>query len=135
MIINAENRILGRVASEVAKKAKDGEEVHVLNSQDVVISGDEEEIKADYKQKFDRGSRHDGPYFPKRPDKILKRTIKGMLPKNREGGDQLSNVKTYLGEPDRFDDFEDSEAKTGDELKNRNYVKLGEVSKFIGWRE
>lgn len=130
-IVNADNRILGRLASEVASMVKDGEEVRVVNSEDVVISGKKEKVFDDYKQKYDRGTRHRGPYFPKRPDKILKKTIKGMLP----GDDFDSRVKTYLGEPDEFDDAEELEVKTGDELKNRNYVKLAEVSKHIGWTE
>jgi len=127
-IINAEGRVLGRLASEIARKARDGEEVRVVNSEGVVISGDEDEIKEDYKTKHERGSRHDGPYFPKRPDKILKRTVRGMLPDNKD-----FDVKTYLTVPHEFDEVEEVDVKSGDELQNRNYVKLGEVSRYIGW--
>ncbi len=134
MIVNAENRIIGRLASEIARKAKDGEEIKVVNSEKAVISGSQEEVFADYKQKYERGVRHRGPHFPKRPDKILKRTIKGMLPTNKDSGrEALSNVKTYLGVPIEMEDFEEVDVKEGDDLKNRNYVKLGDVSKHIGW--
>ncbi len=135
VVINAEGKVIGRLASEIARKVRDGEEVRVVNSEKVVISGDEEEIKADYRQRHERGARHDGPYFPKRPDKILKRTVRGMLPyKNQEGREAFKRVKTYLGVPEEFEDYEEvEEVKEGDELKNRNYVKLGEVSKHIGW--
>lgn len=132
-VINAENRVLGRLASDIARKVKDGEEVKVVNSEKAVISGDKEKIFEDYKQKYERGAKYTGPHFPKRPDKILKRTIRGMLPKNRDGRDMHSNVKTYLGVPVDLEDYEESEVKEGDDLKNRNYVKLLEVSKFIGW--
>ncbi len=133
-VINAENRVLGRLASEIARNARDGEEVRVVNSEDAVISGDEEEVKAEYRQRKERGSRHDGPYFPKSPERILKRTVRGMLPyKTSEGGDAFDRVKTYIGIPDEFEDFEEVEVKEGDDLKNRNYVKLGEVSRYIGW--
>lgn len=134
MIINAENRVLGRLASEVARKAKDGEEVQIVNAEKAVISGDKEKIFEDYKQKYERGSKYRGPHFPKRPDRILKRTIRGMLPKNREGREALKRVKTYLEVPHDLEDFEESEAKKGDDLKKRNYVKLQEVSEFIGWK-
>jgi len=137
MIINAENRVIGRLASEIARKAKEGEEIKVINSEKVVISGEEKQVMKDYKQKYERGTRHRGPYFPKRPDKILKRTIKGMLPTNKpEGREAISNVKTYLSIPIEMEKEEITEAenvKKGDELKNRNYVKLGDVSKHIGW--
>jgi len=127
-VINAEDRVLGRLASEIARKAKDGESVRVVNSEKAVISGDTDEVIADYRQKYERGSKYTGPHFPKRPDKILKRTIRGMLPDN---GD--FDVKTYLTVPQEFEDVEEVEVKSGDELKNRNYVKLGDVSKAIGW--
>ena len=136
-VINAEGRVLGRLASEVAQIARDGEEVAVVNSEDAVISGDEAEIKSNYKQKYERGRRDTGPYYPKRADKILKRTVRNMLPyKESDGRKQFSNVKTYLGLPERMEgEVEDSQAKEGDSLKHRNYVKLGEVSEFIGGAE
>lgn len=133
-VVNAENKVLGRLASDVARKAKDGEEVIVVNADKAVISGDEEEVKADYKQKHDRGTRHDGPYYPKAPDRILKRTVRGMLPyKSSEGKEAFERVKTYLGVPDEFEEAEELDVKEGNELKQRNYVKLSEVSRFMGW--
>lgn len=127
-VINAENRVLGRLASEIARKAKNGESVRVVNSEKAVISGDEDEVIADYRQKYERGSKYTGPHYPKRPDKILKRTVRGMLPDN---GD--FDIKTYLTVPHEFDEVEEADVKSGDDLKNRNYVKLGDVSKAIGW--
>ena len=132
-VLNAEGKVLGRFASKVARHARDGE-VRVVNSEEAVISGEEEQVKADYKQKYDRGRRDTGPYYPKRADKILKRTVRDMLPyKETEGSEAFSRVKTYLGVPEEFEDeVEEVDVKSGDELKHRNYVKLGEVSKHIG---
>lgn len=133
-VVNAEDKVLGRLASEIARKARDGEEVRAVNSEKAVISGDEKDIKEKYRKKHERGSRHDGPYFPKRPDKILKRTVRGMLPyKTSEGREAFKRVKTYLGVPRELEDFEEVDVKQGGDLKNRNYVKLGEVSQAIGW--
>ena len=133
-VINAENKILGRLASYVASEVRNGEEVRIVNSEKAVISGDEKKIFADYKQKYDRGRRDTGPYYPKRSDKILKRTVRGMLPKEKKSGrEQHSRVKTYLGVPDEFDgEVEEIDVREGNDLKNRNYVKLGEVAQFIG---
>lgn len=130
VVLNAENKIVGRLATDISRRVKDGEEVKVVNAEKSVISGSKEEVFADYKQKYERGSRDFGPHYPKRPDKILKRIIRGMLPDKAES---LSNVKTYLGTPERFEDVEVPETKEGDELRNKNYVKLGEVSRHIGW--
>lgn len=133
-IINADNQILGRLSSEIAKLAKDGEEVHVLNSEEVAVSGSKDKVLADYKQKHDRGRRDRGPYYPKRPDKILKRTIKNMLPGGPDGREMRKNVKTYLGKPSRFEgeEIEVLDVKTGEDLRNKNYVTLTEISEFIG---
>ena len=132
-IVNAEGKILGRLASEIAQHARDDEEIRVVNSEGAVISGDEAEIKKEYETKYERGRRDRGPYFPKRADKILKRTVRNMLPDGSDGRDTRSNVRTYLGVPDQMEDeVEEVEVKEGSELKHRNYVKLGEVSEFIG---
>lgn len=133
-VIDAENKILGRLASHVASEVRNGEDVRIVNSEKAVISGEEQKVFADYKQKFDRGRRDTGPYFPKRSDKILKRTVRGMLPKEKKSGrEQHSRVKTYLGVPEEFEeDVETVGVKEGNDLKNRNYVKLGEVAQFIG---
>lgn len=134
MIINAENRVLGRLASDIARKVRDGEEVKVVNSEKAVISGDKEKTLADYKQKYERGAKYRGPHFPKRPDRILKRTVRGMLPTNKEAGkESFSNVKAYIGVPEELEDYEEVDVRQGDDLKNRNYVKLGDVSRHIGW--
>ncbi len=133
-IIDAEGKILGRLASKIAETARDGEEVVVVNSEKAVISGDSERVKKEYKRKYDRGTRHDGPYFPKSPSRILKRTVRGMLPyKQPKGKEAFDRVKTYIGVPEEFKDHEELDVKKGEDLKYRNYVKLGEVSEFIGW--
>jgi len=132
IVVDAENKIMGRLAAKVAEKAKAGDEVAVVNSEKAVISGDKDRIKADYKQKKDRGGRHTGPHFPKSPDRILKRAIKNMLPKNRDGRDDVSRVKTYIGVPDGMEP-EEIDVKEGNDLQHRNYVKLGDVSRHIGW--
>lgn len=135
-VLNAENKILGRAASEIAQIAKNtDEEIAVVKSEHVTISGTKEKVLDDYKTKYDRGRRDRGPYFPKRPDKIFKRTIKNMTSNNKKGREQESQIKTYLGVPEEFEDeeIEDLDVREGTDLKNRNYVKLGEVSEHIGW--
>lgn len=133
MIINAENRVLGRLASEIARHAKDGEEVKIVNAEKAVVSGDKENVLEDYKQKYERGSKYRGPHFPKRPERILKRSVRGMLPKGNDGREMHSNVKAYIGVPHDLEEGEESEAKKGKDLKNRNYVELGTISEFLGW--
>ncbi|MFB6209271.1 MAG: 50S ribosomal protein L13 [Candidatus Nanohaloarchaea archaeon] len=127
-VLDAGNKIVGRLATEVARRVKEGEQIDIVNSEKAVISGEREEVVADYRQKYERGSKYTGPHYPKRPDRILKRIVKGMLPDDQE---LKSNVKTYLGNPEG--EAENPGTKEGSDLRTKNYVKLGEVSKSLGW--
>ena len=126
MNIDATGKILGRLASRVAEEASDAE-VTVLNTEDAVISGDEEDVQEEYRQKYERGARDRGPYFPRSPDRIVHKTISGMLADDAE-----SNLKTLIGNPDNVETAEVS-VKTGDDTKNREYVRIGDISRSLGW--
>ena len=54
-IIDGKNAVLGRLASIVAERIMDGEEIVVVNSESIVITGERDAVFADYKAKFDRG--------------------------------------------------------------------------------
>lgn len=134
-VINAENLLLGRLASIAAKRALEGEELVIVNIEKAVISGKREAIFARYHRKHHMGSREKGPYFPKRPDRIAKRTIRGMLPYKREiGREALARVKAYVGIPSEFMGVEMEtipEAHVS-RLKSPYYVTLGAVSAHLG---
>ncbi len=107
MIIDAEKLVVGRLASFVAKQALMGETVEIVNAEKAVIIGSKTDILAKYKQRRARGSPHFGPFFPHAPERILKRSIRGMLPyKITRGRDALERVKCYKGVPARFKDKE-----------------------------
>nr|QNO52315.1 50S ribosomal protein L13 [Methanosarcinales archaeon ANME-1 ERB6] len=138
-IINGEGLILGRLASEVAKqllKEKD-KEIAIVNAEHVVISGSKVGLFEEYKTRKNRGSKEQGPYFPTMPDRIVKRTIRGMLPyKRARGRDALSRVKVYLGIPDEYEGkaskkVESANAET--RLSLGKYITLEEVSGKLGW--
>ncbi|WP_227354996.1 50S ribosomal protein L13 [Haladaptatus salinisoli] len=131
VIVDARDCILGRVASQVAQKAMDGERVAVINAEQAIITGSEADVKEKFETRFNLSS-DQGPYYPKRPDMIAKRSIRGMLPyKKPRGREAFENVRVYVGNP--FD--EDGEILDGtslDRLSNIRFVQLGEVSKHLG---
>ena len=97
MIIDGEGLILGRLASVVSKKLLDGEEIAILNAEKIIISGTKDWAYAKYKQRIDRASisnpRRMGPKYPRRPDDIFRRTVRGMLPyKQAKGRDAITNA-------------------------------------------
>ncbi|ADE03617.1 50S ribosomal protein L13 [Haloferax volcanii] len=131
VVVDARNCIVGRVASEVAQRALAGETVAVVNAEDAVITGSEEDVMAKYRKRVEVGS-DQGPYYPKRPDRIFKRAIRGMLPyKKPRGREALSNVRVYVGNP-YGEDGEMLEDTSLDRLSNIKFISLGEVSEKLG---
>ena len=81
IVIDASNGILGRVASYAAKQSLLGKEVIVVNCSNIAISGANRMIIGEYKTLVERGGHSlNGPFHIKRnPERIMKRTIRGML--------------------------------------------------------
>ncbi len=136
-VIDGEGLILGRLASGVAKRLlnEPETEIVIVNAERVVISGTKEHVIADYKTKHDRGSKEQGPFYPRMPDRIVKRTIRGMLPyKQGKGRAAFSRVKVFLGVPEVFeaDERQTMESASAARL-SRKYVTVGEVSEKLGW--
>jgi large subunit ribosomal protein L13 len=131
VVVDARDCILGRVASQVAQRALDGERVAVVNAEDAVITGSEDDVMETYRTRTDMGS-DSGPYYPKRPDMIFKRSIRGMLPyKQDRGREAFENVRVYVGNP-LDEDAEVLDGTSLDRLSNIRFVQLGEVSENLG---
>ncbi|MBZ6494000.1 50S ribosomal protein L13 [Natrinema longum] len=134
LVVDAQDCILGRVASEVAQRALDGERVAIVNAEDAVITGDKEDVFETYRTRRQLGSDR-GPYYPKRPDTIFKRSVRGMLPyKKPRGREALDSVRVYVGNPYENDDTESEvlEGTSLDRLSNIRFVHLHEVSEQLG---
>jgi len=136
-VIDGGGLILGRLASTVAKRllTEQETEIVIVNAERVVISGNKEKLFKEYKKRRDRGSREKGPFYPKVPDLIVKRTIRGMLPyKHAKGREALSRLKVYLGIPEEYRTVECNKVEAaGAERLSRVYVTVGEVSEKLGW--
>ena len=134
VIIDAKGLILGRMASKVAKRLLEGESVVILNAEKAAISGKKQHIVTDAKTFLEVGHPRKGPYHPRRPDKIVSRTIRGMLPRRKPKGIQaFKRLRVYLGIPVEFDGKNIqtiADASTG-KLKSP-YITVGELAKEIG---
>lgn len=137
MIINADGLILGRMASFVAKKLLEGEEVIIVNCEKAVVTGKKEYIFSLYKQRIDRhtlGNPEKGPKFPKTPEGIVKRAIRGMVPfKKKRGREAMRRLKIYVGVPENVKDFDDVNVESI-EGKTSRFVKVKEISESLGYR-
>lgn len=137
MIIDATDLILGRMAAKAAKLALLGERIDIINCEKVAVTGNRRSTIEKYKEKRSFGHNpFKGPYFPKAPDQIVKRTIRGMLPyKQEKGMKAFKRVKCYLGVPKEFENEKTvatiKEANIS-KLTNLKYIYLAEISKELG---
>ncbi len=134
-VIDASNLILGRMASTVAQRLLKGEQINIINAEKAIISGRKDTTLDRYKRYVARGSREFGPRFPRRPDQIVSRTIRGMIPHTKMTGREAYNrLKVYIGVPP---ELSKEQAGTLEEasimrLSTANYIVLGELSKRLG---
>ncbi|BBL45392.1 50S ribosomal protein L13 [Nanobdella aerobiophila] len=137
--INAENHILGRLSSYVAKYLLEGYEVYIINSEKVIVTGKWKNLVQYWNHKInERGDWIKGPFYPKRSDKILRRVIAGMLPRNNRGSNALKRLKVYLGVPDelkniKFEVIDDciiyNRLNTG---RIKEYYTLSAIARQVG---
>lgn len=132
-IIDGDGAVLGRLASTAASLTLDGERVVVVNAEDVVVSGNRSDVVEKYRRKTEFRSDR-GPKQPKRPDGLLRRTVRGMVPyKKQRGRDAMDNLRVYVGVPEEYGDVELEEAESSvDDIGRGDYVRLGEISEKIG---
>jgi large subunit ribosomal protein L13 len=99
-IIDADNIVLGRVASVIAKRLLSGEDIVVVNAGKALIQGSRKQIFDDYHEKRTRGSQRKGPFYPAKPERIFKRTVRGMLPYQKgRGREAFKRLRVYSGTP------------------------------------
>lgn len=137
LIIDADGLILGRMASFVAKKLLEGNKVFILNAENAIISGSPRTTFEKYKRRIDRGGiSRSGPYYPRRPDLLVKRAIRGMLSyKQEKGRSALKRLRVYIGVPEDLSDKKAERIASADakRLSRARVIKIGELCRQLGW--
>ncbi|HHF58735.1 MAG TPA: 50S ribosomal protein L13 [Thermoplasmatales archaeon] len=131
-VVDASGAVLGRMASIVAKRLLKGEEIAIVNAEKAIILGDEQMVKQEYREKREIGTQRKGPFFPRMPHMIVKRTIRGMLPYQQpKGREALKRLKCYIGVPDEYKDA-NMERVGIPEKKPYKYITIEELSRYLG---
>ena len=131
-IIDASGAILGRLSTHAAKLLLKGEEIAVINSEKAIISGKKSSIKNRYKQKREVGTYRKGPFYPRMPDMIVKRTIRGMIPyQTPHGRTAFKRLKCYIGIPKEFEGKKIESIKSA-EKQPVDYMTIEELSRSLG---
>jgi large subunit ribosomal protein L13 len=138
LVVDAKSRILGRLASAVAKNLLEGKKVAVVNAEQAIITGSKRYLIEKYKTRInlqDKANPEHSPYWPRRPDMLVKRVIRGMLPYRKpRGKDAYRNLRVFLGIPEAFSGAEPIELKIKD-AKNiySNSITIEELSNLLGY--
>ena len=131
-IIEGKDAILGRLASYTAREALKGEEIAIVNCEQIIITGNKKDIQEYLESKRKRvGTTQKGPKVSRTSEKIVKRTIRGMLPNYRtgRGRDAFKRIKCYVGVPKEFEAEKKIIIEATPQSKNK-IVKIKEVSKW-----
>jgi large subunit ribosomal protein L13 len=134
-IVNAEGLILGRMASKVAKKLLNGEEVIIVNAEKAILSGKRKSKIAEAHVFLEVGAPDRGPFHYRRPDRIVRKTVGGMLPlRQPKGKNAWARLRVFMGIPEELKNLKTetfTEAQAA-KLKGPS-LTLGELAKEIGW--
>jgi len=133
-VIDASGAVLGRLGTHVAKRLLKGEEIAVVNAEKAIITGKKTMIRAEYLQKREVGTYRKGPFFPRMPDMVVKRTIRGMLPyQTPHGRVAFKRLKCYVGIPKQFEGQSLQVVETA-KKQPVEYMTVEELTKWLGAR-
>ena len=99
-VVDASGLVLGRAASEIAKRLLQGEPIVVVNAEKSGVTGGRASVLGFYRDTRARGSVRSGPHYPRYPDRIFRRTVRGMLPHLKtRGKEALDRLTVHIGVP------------------------------------
>ena len=125
-LIDAKNKVLGRMSTEIATKLTGkhkaqysdhmdmGDYVVVINADKLVLTGRKSENKVYHKHSGYPGGYREIKFaklFSEQPEKVVRKAVYGMLPDNRLKKNRLSRLKIFAGEKHIYQDKFKSEVK------------------------
>ena len=111
-VVDAEGKTLGRFASEIAKiltgknkpiytpNVDTGDYVIVINAEKIQLTGNKLQDKKWYRHTGYPGGRKEVAYkdlIATKPEFVIQKAVKGMLPKNKLARKQIKKLKVYAG--------------------------------------
>ncbi len=138
LYIDASDHIAGRLCSILAKELIAGKRIVVLNADKALVSGRSSSVFRQWQARLEIYSHVNpiyGPIHPRKPDNILRRMVRGMVPKTKtKGRSAMSRLRVYIGVPEKYAGVKTS--RFDDALARRpipQYTTIAEISKNIGW--
>ncbi len=138
LLFDAKEKVLGRIGSRVAKELLNGNSVVVINADHAYITGGKKDVVEKYKTRLrlqEKENPEHSPYWPRRPDMLVRRIIRGMLPYAKPSGkDAYRRLRVFSGSPSGLEGLKKIEVDT--KKPKTMYVKylyVKELSKLLGY--
>ena len=132
--IDGKGLILGRAGTFIAQRLLRGDEVVLLNASHMVVSGNRQSILLAEQKLRDTGSNLKGPYYQRRPHAFVKRTVRGMLPKNARGEEALSRLRVYNTTKEGETPSTTIEGASVEKLPNSRFITIERITRAMGGR-
>jgi large subunit ribosomal protein L13 len=139
VVVDATNCVAGRMCSHVSKLLLQGNRVAIVNAEKAMLSGNRYKTIELYKEYLEINSVTNpihGPFHPRRPDTILSKMVRGMVPKRKTSGIEAhKRLRVFVGVPEgmksaKMESFADSKITKPESY----YITIGDVAKQIGWK-
>lgn len=140
IVVDATNCIAGRMCSHVSKLLLQGNRVAIVNAEKAMLSGNNRYKTIElYKEHLEINSVTNpihGPFHPRRPDTMLSKMVRGMVPKRKSSGIMaFRRLRVYIGVPEemkkvKMESFSDSKITKPESY----YISVGGVAKELGWK-
>ncbi|MHA2084744.1 MAG: 50S ribosomal protein L13 [Candidatus Thorarchaeota archaeon] len=138
-VFDAENMVVGRLGAKVAKATLLGNRVVIVNAEKAIITGKRRTLIEAWKEKFNIRTSYSprrGPFHHRRPDKMVRRMIRGMLPwPTPRGKEAYKRIHVYMGIPEEFSEQEkiilDGARYTS---LTRKFITVADLCHELGWR-
>lgn len=136
IVVDATDAVAGRLATFVAKKLIQKEQVVIVNAEKAVISGNPDQVIGVYFKRrgmTNKANPEKAAKWPRRPDFFLKKIIFGMLPKTNRRKQLLRELKIHIGVPEGVKDAKNY-TKTTEKL-GRKYISILDICQALGWNK
>ncbi len=132
-VLDASGQVVGRFSSAVAKRLLNGEEIVVVNAEKALITGGKPWIIEEWHHRRDVGSQRKGPFYPRRPDRMLHRSIRGMLPDQQpRGRAALKRLRVYVDVPESYKEAPKERVAGADRVTTARYLTLEQIAQRLG---
>ena len=140
IVVDSTDHIAGRLASHVAKMLLEGNRVTLINCEKIMISGSRSSIIREYRDFLEIASilhpKH-GPFHPRRPDTMMERMVRGMLPRKKPSGLAAhKRLRTHIGVPDSVRSLKKIRIPNAQIRRAApRYTSMADLGRTIGWTE